>query len=151
MKIFRETIKFKTKKSLEFIDLTVRVERVLKKSRIKNGLVNIFSRHTTLALRINEREKGIYVDFAEILEKLVPQNRYYRHNDLKIRTENLLCSEGASECLNGHAHCRHLLLGASETIPIVGGKMILGKWQRIFAIELDSGRPREVVVQAIGE
>lgn len=54
------------------------------------------------------------------------------------------------ECPNGHAHCQHLLLSTSETIPVLEGRFVLGVWQRIFLVELDRPRSREVVVQVLG-
>lgn len=151
MKIISKTIKLKSKKYLEFIELTEMVQEFVSQSKINTGSVLIYSKHTTMAVRINEKEKGITEDFVSFINKLLPKNAYYRHNDLKIRTENLVCEPGASDCMNGHSHCLHLLLGSSETIPIISGKLMLGIWQRIFAIELDCGRNREVVIQITGK
>jgi len=150
MKIICKTIKLKSKKYLEFIDLTDLVKEFVTKSKINSGSVTIYSKHTTMAVRINEKEKGITEDFVSFINKLLPKDAYYKHNDLNIRTENLVCDPGASDCLNGHSHCLHLLLGSSETIPIDKGNLILGLFQRIFAIELDCGRNREIVIQIIG-
>lgn len=135
---------------MEFIDLTEEVKKTVENSKIKNGSVLIYARHTTMAIRINEREKGIFADFNEITSELVSKKAYYRHNDLTIRTENIVCSTGASDCINGHSHCLHLLMGTSETIPVIGGKLMLGIWQRVFAIELDCSRDREVIIQTTG-
>jgi len=151
MKFLHQLIKFQTRKHLQFIDLTDKAERLVHQSQAVNGVLNIFSRHTTVAIRINESERGFRQDFRDLLGRLVPKDAYYRHNDLKIRTENLVCDPNASDCLNGHSHCVHLLLGNSETIPIIKGKLALGRWQRIFAIELDCARNREVVMQIMGE
>lgn len=144
-------IKFKSKEYLEFRDLTDEVEGFVKKTKIKNGMVLIYSTHTTTAIAINEKESGIVKDFKNLIEKIVPKKNYYYHNDLTIRTENLVCQSGASDCLNGYSHCAHLLMRNSETIPVEDGKMIFGPWQRIFAIELDCSRGREIVVQVMGE
>ncbi len=151
MKIINKTIKLKSKKYLEFIELTELVKEFVSQSKINTGSVLIYSKHTTMAVRINEKEKGITEDFVSFINKLLPKNAYYRHNDLKVRTENLVCGPGASDCMNGHSHCLHLLLGSSETIPIISGKLMLGIWQRIFAIELDCGRNREVIIQITGK
>ena len=151
MKIISKTIKLRSKKYLEFIDLTDLVKEFVSESKINNGSVLIYSKHTTMAIRINEKERGIVKDFVSFINKLLPKNAYYRHNDLTVRTENLVCDPGASDCMNGHSHCLHLLLGSSETIPINKSKLILGLFQRIFAIELDCGRNREVVIQIIGK
>ena len=145
------TIEFTSNENMEFRDLTGEVEKFVEESNIKNGQVLIYSTHTTLAICVNEKEKGIVGDFKSLIDKLVPKNAYYQHNDLTKRTENLVCQSGASDCLNGHSHCTHLLMRNSETIPIIEGKMTLGMWQRIFAIELDCCRPRKVLIQVMGE
>jgi secondary thiamine-phosphate synthase enzyme len=145
------TINFKSEEQLEFKDITEEVENFIKETKIKNGNVLVFSTHTTLAICINEKEKGIVKDFKKLINRIIPKEAYYCHNDLNIRTENLVCQSAASDCLNGHSHCTHLLMRNSETIPIIDGKMALGIWQRIFAIELDCCRKRSVIVQIIGE
>lgn len=150
MKIINEIIEIKPSKYLDFIDLTEKVELIVNNSKIKNGSVLIYSTHTTLAICINEKEKGICKDFEVLMNKLIPKDTYYYHNDLTVRTENLVCQSAASDCLNGHSHCTHLLMRNSETIPIIEGKIMLGMWQRIFAIELDCCRPRKIIVQISG-
>ena len=145
------TINFKSEEQLEFKDITDEVENFVKETKVKNGNVLVFSTHTTLAICINEKEKGIVNDFKNLVNRLIPKDGYYFHNDLNIRTENLVCQSAASDCLNGHSHCTHLLMRNSETIPIIDGKMALGIWQKIFAIELDCCRKRNVIVQITGE
>ena len=145
------TIEFTSKDSMEFIDLTDEVKEFIEKTQIKNGQVLIYSTHTTLAICINEKEKGITKDFKALMNRIVPKDAYYHHNDLTIRTENLVCQSAASDCLNGHSHCTHLLMRNSEMVPIIDGKIMLGTWQRIFAIELDCCRPRKVLVQVMGD
>ena len=133
---------------MEFIDITDEIEKLIKRNKVKSGFVIVFSKHTTAAIRVNEKEKGIYKDFARLVHQLLPKKQYYHHNDLKIRTENLVCDVNASDCLNGHSHCLHLLMGgSSEYIPIINGKLALGIYQRIFLIELDCPRRREIMVQ----
>jgi len=151
MKVINKILNLKTRCYLEFIDITDKVEKLLKLAHIKDGIICIYSRHTTLAIRINEKESGFFQDFKDFCKKLLPENIYYRHNDLSIRTENIVCSPGATDCLNGHSHCQHLLLGTSESVPVVAGKMLLGTYQRIFAVELDDHRQRQVVIQVIGK
>lgn len=145
------TIGFTSNDNMEFRDLTDEVEKFIEESKIKNGNVLIYSTHTTLAICVNEKEKGIVKDFKDLMNRIIPKDMYYCHNDLNIRTENLVCQSAASDCLNGHSHCTHLLMRNSETIPIIDGKMMLGIWQRIFAIELDCCRPRKVLVQVMGD
>lgn len=152
MKIKNHVLKYKTKKFVDFIDITEDIESLIKKEKIKNGHVLVFSKHTTAAIRINEKEQGIYKDFKQLIKKIIPAEQYYHHNDLTKRTENLVCDVGASDCLNGHSHCLHLLMGAtSEYIPIINGKLAFGLYQRIFLIELDCPRSREVIVQIASE
>lgn len=144
-------ITYKSEEYLEFRDITDEVEEFVSKTKIKNGSVLIYSTHTTLAVCVNEKEKGIVADFKNLVDRVIPKNIYYHHNDLNVRTENLVCQSSASDCLNGHSHCTHLLMRNSETIPIINRKMMLGMWQRIFAIELDCCRQRNLIVQIIGE
>lgn len=152
MKSFHKNLSYKTNKFCHFIDITEDVVGVIQESKIKNGMVLVYSHHTTAAIRVNEKEKGIEKDFEHFIKRLVPVNVYYHHNDLTERTENLVCEPGASDCLNGHSHVLHLLMGAtSETISVIDGKMILGTFQRIFLIELDCSRKRKVLVTVQGE
>ncbi len=151
MRVVNKIIKLKSKKYLEFIDLTDQLKEFVSNSQIKNGCVVVYARHTTMAIRINESEKGIFADFNEFINKLISKKAYFHHNDLTIRTENIVCSPGASDCLNGHSHCIHLLMSSSETIPIISGKLMLGVWQRVFAVELDCARPREIIFQVVGD
>jgi len=151
MKTVSITIEIKTAQYLEFIDITEKIQKIIKQSKIKEGLINLFSLHTTAIVKIQEKEKGIFNDFQKIAEKIAPKKGYWEHNDLKKRTENLVCQSGPSDCFNGHSHMLALLLGTSETLPINAGKILLGTWQRIFLIELDCGRERQIVVKIIGE
>ena len=151
MKTYSKTISIKTKNAFEYIDITEKVEQLLKKSKIINGMIVVFSKHTTLAIRINEKENGFFGDFKEFFSNLLPKSKYYQHNDLKIRTENLVCSPGATDCLNGHSHCQTMLLNTSETIPVADGKICLGVWQRVLALELDESRDREILIHIMGE
>ncbi|NIM47195.1 MAG: hypothetical protein GTN40_03490 [Candidatus Aenigmarchaeota archaeon] len=151
MKLRSKILKLKTKKNFQFIDITDKVGEFVKKEDLKEGQILIFSRHTTLAVRVNEKENCFFDDFNKFFNEFIPKDKYYRHNDLKVRTENLVCSDGTRECLNGHAHCQHLFLGTSETVPVSNGKISLGKWQRILAIELDGPKQREIYLQLLGE
>lgn len=147
LKVLTGCIGLDTTKSPEFIDITDRVKRIVQDSQVRDGFVVVYSKHTTAAIKINENEPLLLKDMEEFLEGIAPRNGDYRHNDFSIRTVNMT----DDECPNGHAHCQHLLLGTSENIPIVGGELQFGRWQRIFLIELDMPRSREVLVQIIGE
>ncbi len=141
-----DRLRYRTSRAPEFIDITDDVREVVRRSGLMYGFVIVFSRHTTAAIRINEAEPLLLQDMEALLARMAPPGIYYRHNDVSVRTVNL--TEG--EDLNGHAHCQHLLLGASEAIPVEEGEMLLGCWQRIFLVELDCPREREVIVQVCG-
>jgi secondary thiamine-phosphate synthase enzyme len=147
MQIKTKTLKFKTTQGPEFIDITKDVCDFVEKAGVKEGVVNIFSQHTTAAIKINENEPLLIEDMTEFLKRLAPEDGKYNHNDFTRRTVNM-CS---GECANGHSHCLHLLLPSFESRPIIDGKVNFGIWQRVFLIELDHDRERQVLVQVIGE
>ncbi|MBS3740460.1 MAG: secondary thiamine-phosphate synthase enzyme YjbQ [Candidatus Bipolaricaulota bacterium] len=144
--ISTEVLKIQTTKAPEFIDITDEVVKFVEGMEINSGALVIYSRHTTAAVRINENETLLKKDMAEFLNQVAPEEDYYRHNDFSIRTENMT----EDEVPNGHAHCQSLGLGASETIPVINGELQLGNWQRVFLIELDHAREREVILQVLG-
>lgn len=151
MNVHKKLLTYKTREFLHFLDITDDVQKVIQESTAMDGMVLIYSYHTTAAIRINEKERGLVKDFKALAKKIAPAGIYYHHNDLTIRTENLVCEKGASDCLNGHSHMLHLLMGAtSETVPVTGGKLVLGTWQRIFLVELDVARKRNVLVKVLG-
>jgi secondary thiamine-phosphate synthase enzyme len=135
-----------TTKAPEFIDITARVIEHVRASGVRDGLVSVFSKHTTAAIKINENEPLLLTDMEEFLKKIAPVDQYYAHNDFDIRTVNMT----DDECPNGHAHCSHLTLGASETIPLIDGELHLGQYQSIFVIELDHPREREILITVLG-
>ncbi len=147
MKVKNFSLKVDTKDAPQLIDITDWVKGCVADSHIRNGMVLVYSKHTTAAVKINENEPLLIEDMAEFLERIAPRDAYYRHNDFSIRTVNMTEDESP----NGHAHLQHLMLGCSETIPLVDGKIPFGQWQSIFFIELDHPRPREVMVQILGE
>lgn len=127
----------------KLMDITNKVWRVVKVSKITEGQVLVFSRHTTAAVILQEQEPGLHQDLQEVISKIAPQEADYAHS---LSTDHLL-----DKLPNGHSHCQHLLLGSSEVIPISSGKMLLGQYQRIFLVELDRTRMRNIVVQVTGE
>ena len=137
----------KTNCAPEFIDITEWVSECVAKSNISNGFAVVYSKHTTAAVKINENEPLLLDDMASFLEKIFPKHHNYQHNNFEIRTVNM----NEDESPNGHAHLQHLLLGTSETVPVMDGAMQFGTYQSIFFIELDHPRPREVMVQVVGE
>ncbi len=150
MRFLLENHSFRTAGPGQFIDVTEDVQDFVRRSEIRNGMALVYSPHTTCAVLINEREDGFVGDFNQLLESLVPSGGGYRHDDLEARRETL--DDDAHEVPNGHAHCRHALLGsASQAVPIVEGDLLLGRWQRVFFVELDRARERRVLLQAMGE
>ena len=130
-----------------FVDITDGVEESIKASQVANGFAVVFSKHTTAAITIQENEPLLLEDMANFLERLSPRSAHYRHNDFDIRTVHM----HENECPNGHSHCQHLVLGSSETVPVIDGSLALGEFQRVFVVELDPEKAqRQVLVQIMG-
>ena len=140
-------IRIATDHPTQFIDLTDRLEALVAQSGIRFGFVNVQSLHTTAAIVVNENEPLLLRDFADALERSAPATLVYQHDDLALRTVNLT----ADERVNGHAHCRALILGLSACINVIYGRLHLGAWQRVFLVELDGPRDREISVLILGE
>ena len=150
MKLHLENHSFQTTQTGQFVDVTDDVLEVVERSDVHDGLAVVFSPHTTCAILINESERGFIHDFTHLMESLIPTAGTYRHDDLGSRTENL--DDDPHDTPNGHAHCRQALLGsASQAIPIVHGQLQLGRYQRVFFLELDRARDRRVLIQIMGE
>lgn len=130
-----------TSRARQFIDLTDRVLGHIQAAGINNGLAVVASQHTTAAVLINEHEPELLKDLDAMLTEMAPEDRPYAHNEVP-------CVDGQKP--NGHAHCQALLLCSSATIPIVNGKAVLGRYQRIFLVELDCARLRTVTVTVLG-
>ncbi len=139
-------IQIVTQESLQFIDLTEEIKAMVWESGISNGFVNVQTRHTTTAIIINEHEPLLLADMKDLLERIVPGHIDYRHDDFTIRTANLTPDERR----NGFAHCRALFMRAAECINLLDGELQLGVWQRIFLLELDGPRERNVSVMILG-
>ncbi|OYT65661.1 secondary thiamine-phosphate synthase enzyme [Candidatus Bathyarchaeota archaeon ex4484_205] len=139
MVTFTETLEFNTSKEGDILDLTGDVKRVVKQSRVSNGIVTVFVPGSTGALTTIEYEPGLLQDLPAALERIAPSNVYYHHEEM--------WHDG-----NGRSHVRASIIGPSLTVPIVNGELTLGTWQQIVFIELDiRPRRRKVIVQIIGE
>lgn len=120
-------------------DLTGQVAAIAAASGVQTGTVNVFNVGSTAAVGTIEFEPGLQQDLPAILDKLIPPSRSYGH-------------EQAWHDGNGHSHLQATLLGPSLTVPISGGKLVLGTWQQIFHLECDvRGRQRTVVVTVVGD
>jgi len=141
------TVRIDTQHATQFIDLTDWVEALVAEAGVDGGLVNIQTLHTTTAVIVNEHEPLLLADFQSLLEVAAPGDGRYQHDDTSARTVNLTDAERP----NGHAHCRALLLPPSACLNVTGGRLLLGRWQRVFFVELDGPREREISVLIFGE
>lgn len=142
--IYTKTISFKSHNpAVKMMDITSKVEKEVGKSKIKDGQVLVFARHTTAAVILQENEPGIGQDLHNLLHTIAPKDGHYQHGFSKDHL--------ADKMPNGHSHAQHVLLGSSEIIPLQKGKMLLGTYQKIFLVELDRTRMRDIVVQVSGE
>lgn len=121
------------------MDVTDRVASAVESSGVRDGIACVFTPHSTAAIVANEDERGLIEDdLPRALERIVPRDASYAHN--------------RAGDPNGHGHIRAALLGPSVTFPIGDGRPLLGTWQQILLLELDTrGRTREVIVQIVGD
>jgi secondary thiamine-phosphate synthase enzyme len=140
-------IRVSTGRPTAFVDLTARLETFVAAAGLRAGILNVQTRHTTTAIVVNEHEPLLLSDFTTLLGRAAPFRAFYRHDDAAARTVNLMPDERA----NGHSHCRALLLGAAASLNVVNGRVRLGRWQRVFLVELDGPREREVSMVVSGE
>ena len=128
---------FSTQGDSDVIDITAGVQRIVAAGPVADGLVTAFVRGSTAAITTMEFEPGGVADLRDLLERLIPVHGDYEHNRLNHDT-------------NSHAHQRASLIGASEQVPMVAGRLALGTWQQLVLIDFDD-RPRErtVVVQVV--
>ena len=139
-------LKFETDKM--FTDITDDVKALTPKNF--EGLVNVYSPHTTCCIFQLENELLHLVDVRFFLDKLVPyvkqpegehRNVKYLHDMISLRANTPV-----DEPINGHSHIRSLFFNSSESIPVNKSKLLLGKWKRLFFIELDPMRKRELII-----
>ena len=130
-------LRLATQGDTDVIDITPDVQRVVAEGPVDDGLVTAFVRGSTAAITTMEFEPGGVADLRALLDRLVPAEGDYEHNRLNHDT-------------NSHAHQRASLIGASEQVPVIGGRLALGTWQQLVLIDFDD-RPRErtVVVQVV--
>ncbi len=126
MNFIHETITIDTKSSVELINITSEVQKIIRLKNIENALVNISTKHTTTSIIINEDESGLKKDIINFYEHLVPFDNYFHD-----RIDN-----------NARSHLKSLLSNSNQTLPVIDGKISLGTWQSIFLVELDGPRKR---------
>jgi secondary thiamine-phosphate synthase enzyme len=150
VKVFQSETSLRTEGGMAVRDITEEVAEAVAESGVRDGIACVYSPHTTCCIRINEFEAGYLDVFLTLLRRLVPRESYYAHDDWDRRTENI-CPEDM-DFGNGHSHCMAMLMGtAGESIPVRGGELQLGAWQRVLFIELDRERDRRWIVQVVGD
>ena len=145
MKIYRKKIEITSTRSVEIIDITDKVTEVVSDSGVREGTVLIYSPHTSAGIFINHNESMLLQDFTRVLQRVVPIDEHYSHDLFELAKKNK--SDGRS---NGHSHCKVMLLGISETVPLEKGHMLLTEKQNIFLAEMDGARRRDILVQVMG-
>jgi secondary thiamine-phosphate synthase enzyme len=141
----QEALTVRTGARVEVVDLTAEVEEGVRRSGIREGLAFVQTLHTTTALVVNEDEPLLREDMGALLERLAPCKGAYAHNDLARRQD-----VSPNESANGDAHCRALVLGHSATLAVAGGRLRLGRWQRLLFLELDGPRERSLTLVVMG-
>jgi secondary thiamine-phosphate synthase enzyme len=137
MSVHSGELQLSSKGDADVIDITGEIQRVVSEGPVGDGLVTAFVRGSTAAITTMEFEPGGVADLRALLDRLVPAEGDYEHNRLNHDT-------------NSHAHQRASLIGASEQVPLVDGRLALGTWQQLVLIDFDD-RPRErtVIVQVV--
>ncbi len=146
MQIINHIINLSTSASLDFIDVTDKIKKIIKKNNIEKGIINIQSMHTTMAVIIQEAEPLLIGDLKKTLEKIAPRTVKYMHDNFDVRTVNM----HPNEPMNGHSHCKAMFLSSCVFLNITDFNLQLGQWQRIFAVELDDARERKISLQIVG-
>ena len=137
MKFHTAYLKFHTRKHREYIHITPQVEGIVKESGIKDGMVLVSAMHITAGVYVNDNETGLIEDIDRWLERLAPFQQDYQHHHT-----------GED---NGDSHLKALLIHHEVIVPITGGRLDFGPWQRIFYAEFDGQRDKRVIVKVMGE
>lgn len=130
-------LKLSTRGDADIVDISDQVQRLVSDATVEEGVATVFVRGSTAALTTMELEPGGVADLRELLDRLIPPEGDYEHNRLNHDS-------------NSHAHQRASLIGSSEQVPVLGGRLALGTWQQLVLIDFDD-RPRDrtVVVQLL--
>src|SRR6476620_739515 len=139
MTVITKTIEINSKGENDMVNITDQTLNAILESKLENGIVTIFVSGSTAAVTTIEYEPGLRRDFPIMLDRIIPKNIEYKHNET--------WHDG-----NGHSHVRASLIGHSLSVPFKDRNLILGTWQQIVFIELDiRSRQRRITVQIIGE
>ncbi len=137
MKTLTEYLTFNTSLHREYVHITPEVEAIVRKSGVKDGIVLVSAMHITAGVYVNDLEDGLIEDIDTWLEKLAPFKKDYKHHQT-----------GED---NGDSHLKAILVHHQVILPITGGKLDLGTWQRVFYAEFDGQRKKRVLVKVMGE
>jgi secondary thiamine-phosphate synthase enzyme len=137
MKTLTEYLILHTETHRAYVHITPQVEEILRRSGVKEGMVLVSAMHITAGVYVNDNESGLIEDIDQWLEHLAPFRKDYKHHNT-----------GED---NGDSHLKALLIHHQVIVPITGGKLDLGTWQRIFYAEFDGQRDKRVIVKVIGE
>ena len=137
MKSHTEYLTFHTKQHREYVHITPKVESAVKASGVKDGMVLVSAMHITAGVYVNDNEPGLIEDIDKWLEELAPFRPDYRHHQT-----------GED---NGDSHLKSMLVHHQVILPITGGRLDLGPWQRVFYAEFDGQRSKRVVIKVMGE
>ncbi len=137
MKSLTRYLWFNTKKRREYINITGEVEKAVDESNIQEGMVLVSAMHITAGVYVNDDEPGIIQDIDEMLEKLAPFGKPYRHHQT-----------GED---NGDAHLKSMLVHHQVIVPVTKGKLDLGPWQQIYYAEFDGQRKKRGIIKVMGE
>ncbi len=140
MQIVRHRIELASAAPIEIVDITDRVKDFVARSGVREGLLTVSCLHTTARVNINEREPQLQRDMLAFLQRLAPRDGDYLHNLDPVDGRD-----------NAHSHLLGLLMNSSESVPVVGGELLLGGWQAVFFIELDGPREKRAIeLQVMG-
>jgi secondary thiamine-phosphate synthase enzyme len=136
-----ELLPVETTERVELIDVTDRLAGFVASAGVAEGVLSVWSLHTTCAVFINESQTALHADIKRVLEQIVERHTDWMHND-----------PAHSDCdrCNADAHLRAMLLGHSVTLQVSGGELVLGQWQRVLVGELDGPRSRSLRLQIMG-
>lgn len=136
-----EMLTVQTDQRVELLDITDGVAALVQASGVREGMVSLWSMHTTFAVFMNEAQLALHADIKRLLEQIVDRDAEWMHND-----------PAHSDCdrSNADAHLRAMLLGHSLSLQVGAGQLVLGQWQRVLAGELDGPRSRSLRVQIMG-
>jgi secondary thiamine-phosphate synthase enzyme len=137
MKSHTDYLTFHTRQPREYVNITDRVASAVAQSGVREGMVLVSAMHITAGVWVNDAEDGIIADIDEMLERLAPSGRDYRHH----RTGET----------NGDAHLKNILVGHQIIVPITAGRLDLGPWQQVYYAEFDGRRPKRLILKVLGE